>query len=315
MRRRSKILVCHDFSEASVAALHEAMRVAHRAKAELVILHVFPSRVLPGEISWDGAATQRSHEESILVAALDAAAADARSLGALARVRLGHGDAAKEILHAEREEKPDLLVLGADERRGLSRFLLGDVATEICRDARGRVLVVRRAPAVSPTDRLKDRRIVVGVDFSPESKQAIAAARRLAELAGGTLELVHVLPDGSSADVARPARVRLERLAREIEKSGTAATPVVRTGDPSRVLLAEAEEDPAAAVVVGTRRRSRNARRFFGSVAEGVLRSARGSVLVAHAQDGAAKRSRTGKDSHPDSRRALTRPGSHSKAT
>lgn len=285
MRRRPKILACHDFSPPARAALHEAMRLAHLARAELVILHVFPARLLPGEIAWEGAAAQRHHEEAVLVGALDAAASDARSLGALARVRFGHGDAAREILHAEREEDPDLLVLGAHEPTGLSRFVLGSVATAVCRDARGRVLVVRRAPSSSPTDRLENRRIVVGVDFSTESAEAVAAAAHLAELAGGNVELVHVLPNGSGAGEARHVRDRLERMAHDLAEGGIPATPVVRSGDPARVLLAETEKDPSTAIVVGTRRRSATARRFFGSVAEGVLRGTAGMVLVTHARE------------------------------
>lgn len=283
-RRRQRLLVAFDFGEPARAALAEAERSARGTGAELVLLHVFPTRVTPGEYAWKGGDAQRKQEQRALLDLLEREAADARSLRVLARVRTAEGDPVTAILETAAEERVTAIYVGADAHDGLAGALLGRIAAGVVRQATVPVLVVRRRSAPSPTDPVPDRRIVVGVDFSPASNAAVEAAESLALGVGGELRLVHVLPSAVALEEEDLAclRTRLEDLAAEVQGRGLRASATLAYGDPATALIAEVERDPAGVVAVGTRNRSRVARIVLGSVAESVLRRAGCSVLIAH---------------------------------
>jgi nucleotide-binding universal stress UspA family protein len=62
---------------------------------------------------------------------------------------------AGRILDAVEKVRPDVLVIGIHERRGLRRFLVGSVADKVIRHCPVSLFVVR-PPAVEPRIRLVD---------------------------------------------------------------------------------------------------------------------------------------------------------------
>lgn len=282
---RPRILAAYDFSEASGAALAEAIRMSRATRAELVILHVFSERPGPGEYAWKGGETQRERERCRLLDLLEREAADARSVQALARVRTVAGDPAERILEAITVEGASAVFLGADAHDGFVGALLGRVALRVVREAKAPVFVVRRRASSSPTDSLRHRRVVVGFDFTSASRAAVDAAVALAKSTGGEVRIVHALPTARSVDSEELAwlRARLEAMAAEARASGVPCTGTLVFGDPATVLVAETESDPASVIVLGAEPRSRISRLLLGDVTESVLRVTDGTVLVARA--------------------------------
>jgi nucleotide-binding universal stress UspA family protein len=172
-------------------------------------------------------------------------------------------------------------------------FSGGSVSRGVVRGARCPVLVVKgRAREV--------RRFVVGIDGSASAR---AAARFMATLApprGGSVTFVSVvesprmpslalLPSSARAFIARRARQEhetrvalaqreLDRRAAAVGRAGWKVDTVVRSGTPLVELLATARD--ADAIVVGARGAGGLEGLLLGSVADGVLRYARRSVLV-----------------------------------
>ena len=287
MRRglpRIRVVAAFDFGEPARAALAEAVRFARVTHAELVILHVFPDGVAPGEFGWKGGETQREQECATLCALLEREAADARSLQVSARVRTAHGDTATRILAAAADEQASAIFVGADRHDGIRGALLGRTATRVVRESDVPVFVVRRYAAPSPTDTLAGRRIVVGTDFTSPSIAALESAAALAAAEGGELRIVHVAPAARpyDADELLCLRRRLEGIAGEMAARGIRASASLAYGDAATALVAETEDDPSAVIAVGTRWRSRVARTLAGSVAESVMRLSDATVLVAH---------------------------------
>lgn len=129
------------------------------------------------------------------------------------------------------------------------------------------------------------RNVMVGVDASAGSRDAIALAGRLLA-AGGRLTLVHVddsaLVLGSDARFTHDAAGYTRSLARESRAAGPAARSLrVSAGSPGEGLHRVAEEQRADLIVVGSSRRGRLGRALLGDDARAALNGAPCAVAVA----------------------------------
>jgi nucleotide-binding universal stress UspA family protein len=135
------------------------------------------------------------------------------------------------------------------------------------------------------------RSLVVGVDGTGESNNALARAAELAQAAGLRLAVVHVrhipvLAEMSAMTIG-PATQDLDvieaasrRAAEEVlQGTGVDWEFVVRSGDPAHELMATAE-DRSAAVVVGGRPHRAALSGLVGSVDAALVHRFHGSVLV-----------------------------------
>jgi nucleotide-binding universal stress UspA family protein len=131
------------------------------------------------------------------------------------------------------------------------------------------------------------KQIVVGTDFSPHSRRAVAYAGELAKALDADLVVVHVdekaafVPGSDLAlDEAVADRTNIDAVVHDLVGSGVRARGVVRPGLPTDGVLAVAREVPADLIVVGMRDRSRFADAVLGSVSEHVVREAPCPVVV-----------------------------------
>ncbi|MFH8342331.1 universal stress protein [Streptomyces sp. AM6-12] len=137
-------------------------------------------------------------------------------------------------------------------------------------------------------------RIVVGVDGSPSSFEAVRWAVRYAALVGGVAEAVaawEVPLYGWSApavDMYMDEEATLEQMTRELtEVLGADAAAEVRTrmahGNPADILLRAAEG--AEVLVVGSRGRGGFARALLGSVSQRVAAHAPCPVVIVRSEE------------------------------
>jgi nucleotide-binding universal stress UspA family protein len=142
--------------------------------------------------------------------------------------------------------------------------------------------------------------ILVGIDFSPISKKALAWAADLQRtVQGKPLQIIYVLnplqgisaPETTSLAVVSEAeiaemRVSLADLAR---KAGCAATvEVILSAAPGLAIVEAATRLGSDLIVLGTHGRGALSRLFVGSVAEYVLRHASIPVLTVREQPAAS---------------------------
>lgn len=129
-------------------------------------------------------------------------------------------------------------------------------------------------------------KVVVGLDGSPVSGQALEVARRLVEGRACCLVLCEVVDydteEEPSGEGVAAATKRLEDLAASLP--GQPVSVEVVAGPPAQALAEVAEQQDADLLVVGTRGRGL-ARTVLGSVAEGVLKASQRPVLVVHRND------------------------------
>ncbi|KOV49918.1 universal stress protein UspA [Streptomyces sp. AS58] len=135
-----------------------------------------------------------------------------------------------------------------------------------------------------------ERRVVVGVDGSQSSYEALRWAVRYADMVGGTVNAVAVweLPglygwSGPAVDMDVDEEETRQKISREMtevlgaEAAGSVRTHVVH-GNPTDVLLRAAEG--AEALVVGSRGRGGFTRALLGSVSQHVSQHASCPVVI-----------------------------------
>ena len=131
-----KVLVAFDDSSCSRAALARVADAAWARDASVVLLTVLPAALEE--------AAQRA--EIRLRAAGDAL----RAKGLVVATRVRRGDPELAIVDAAEEERADLVVVGSHGRSGVSRPLLGSVASHVVAHCRRDVLVVHDAAGSVP---------------------------------------------------------------------------------------------------------------------------------------------------------------------
>jgi nucleotide-binding universal stress UspA family protein len=126
------ILHPSDFSAASRPAFKKAIELAKRDRAMLELLRVI-SPVYPVGFRLPPSAHDRVAATATAAARkrLVELASRAPAAGAKATLTIVEGTPAARIVHAARATHADLVVMGTHGRTGLSRFLLGSVASRV----------------------------------------------------------------------------------------------------------------------------------------------------------------------------------------
>ena len=136
-----------------------------------------------------------------MIAALRQAA---EAAGVRFKVSVQHGDPAGVILLHARSRRPDLIVLGTNQRTGFERFRLGSVAEAVTLQATQPVLIV---PALTEGRGAAPLRsfdnIVAAVGLGAATSVTIERALSLANNTNGRVTLVHVVQGISLASVSR----------------------------------------------------------------------------------------------------------------
>jgi universal stress protein A len=136
--------------------------------------------------------------------------------------------------------------------------------------------------------------ILVPVDFSDHSKEALDTAMQIAQLFGSTIHLLHcyhlqtagispygiVLPSGYYDDIREAAEKKLNDLHERVLGEGIKVESILSADSPSLAINLAADEIEADLVVMGTRGLSGLKHAMLGSVAERVVRLAPCPVLT-----------------------------------
>jgi len=208
---------------------------------------------------------------------------------------LRDGDPAEEILAEAVLSGVDLLVMGTRGLSGLKRALLGSVTSAVIAKAPIPILLV--APDSLSLSSLET--LMVPMDGSTGSKNALRVAERLAQSAGARLVLAQVVvpvslyayaalteepaayvdPDWEQRALVE-AREYVSRTAADLSAAGIRSEGVARIGDVSGALADIAQSRHADLVVMATHGRSGAARAVLGSIADEMVRESRLPILL-----------------------------------
>ena len=201
-----------------------------------------------------------------------------------------NGSPAASIVSYVEEHDMDLVVAGTHGRRGLQRLLIGSVAEEILRTAPCPVLTVRGEKDVAPAWAV--RNILVPVDFSDASMEALRHAKELALTYGAQITLLHAVEEVvyPSAYGIEPTNLpgpqvidRVEQNLAEMARTEIGYEHVVvqaNVGYAPSTILDYAEGNEVDLIVIATHGRTGLERMLLGSVAERVVRRSPAPVFV-----------------------------------
>lgn len=287
-----RLLFATDFSPCAKAAERYAVSLARAWGATLTVMTVleFPpglnphypiNRIYLGELM-----KQATKELAALKARLAAS-------GVAVQTRIADGIPSQEVSAAAKAEDTDLIVVGTRGKTGLEHVVLGSTAERIIRVSPCPVLAVRaETPATTEETGVRLERVLVPMDFSDCSIEAVEYAALVGHRAAATLTLVHVLEPvsyGLDFTLIQSAKreqqreavtARLAALVRALTSAGVAADHQVRGGLPTDSILEAARALPADLIVMGTHGRRGLSRACCGSVAESVLRKSSCPVLT-----------------------------------
>jgi nucleotide-binding universal stress UspA family protein len=290
-----KVLVGVDGTPSGRDAVVLARRLTAGDDADLVLVGAYTDPLLPFPPGLRRDTRLGRDVERLLLTVRDELAPSARTH---VKADLSPGRA---LCHVIPDEHADLLVLGSSRRVADGYAGVGRTGRQALHGAGCAIALAARGIAAD----FALRRIVVGVDRSPEADAALTLARSLAAAAGARLTAVSVVDDRLPATMA-PAgmavelaqwdelvgthREQTERLLAELAERMPALETELRVGEPAEELAAAA--GGADLLVVGSRRWGPFARLVVGSTGEELVREAPCSLMLVprppEAQTGAA---------------------------
>jgi nucleotide-binding universal stress UspA family protein len=272
-----KTLVGYDGSESAQRALSLAAELARRSgDVEVGVVHVASSSAAV-------AAHFEGDQEELLTEARALIGQHGRSAVTLRR----RGIPARELLATAGEINADLVVIGT---RGLGAFysaILGSVSSEVAAKAGCPVVVV------PPRGRGCGDPVIAAGDGTETSGEVIGVARGLGRLFAVPVLIAHAfvarpIPGVSAVPHGREVLARSERknaerlLARTVCEHGVAGEEnrLVEGVSEAQALVSMADQQRAAALVVGSRGHGPMKAAVLGSVSSAVARRASCPVVI-----------------------------------
>ena len=288
------VVVPLDGSAFAEQAVQPAAWIAQRSGGQLILLHVcVPANHFAGTVDVETEEAKTAARHRLTKYMGDLANRVSGSIRLPVSFRVAEGNAVTGIVDAAADLRADLVVMTSHGLGELADAWIGSVADGVLRQSQVPVLLVR--PRTNGADREpRYQRILVPLDGSPTSEQALAPAIKLAKLANGAITLMAVVrlqppmgepePLVAGADTAaaefRCAEAYIAEVTARVNKE-VRADGIVRVSlHPAMAILAVASELNADAITMATHGRSRLQRMTIGSVSDKVLRASSTPVLV-----------------------------------
>lgn len=231
----SRILIPTDFSTASEWVFDDAVRIAERGSAEILILHVRrTSRSNPEELRFPADPSLYEYAEQ---QELERLRDRIRRLNASASPRLivrQAPDTGGEICRTAKDEDVDLIVIATHARHHVAHLFVGSTTLTVLKDPPAPVLAIRYGIRNRPTGM---NRVVVPVHLQQTTHRALELAAREAT----EIHLITVCQDDD--------RARAEALQKELSGNMPATKAVIVRGkDPEEEIIRYATKVDADAI-------------------------------------------------------------------
>lgn len=275
------LLLATDLSERSDRAFDRALRLGREHRARLTILYVVDD-ALPAEIG------QRMHSEAMEFINHHVEASKIKGHADI-QVRLVRGRVHQTIIDQGKDTHAHIVVLGVHRVDALLDAFSGTTVERVVRLGDRPVLVVKKKAMRAY------RNILVGIDFSQPSRDALEYALRLFPQADFTVLHIKSIPSARSlrqhkvlSDLAAQGQARLlsmieeisQQMSKDLEIKDFKLNASMDEGETVSAILRHVGTQQPDLLVVGTHGRSGMKRSLLGSVAERLLAVAPCDVLA-----------------------------------
>lgn len=287
------VLVGTDFSDQSKAAVRWGAFLADQLGSKLILTHVVDLaagdnawRVLvetPEEIEESALVDARERLETFFDETVSTPPPDVEFRAVL-------GTPVDELLAEADHTEGVVMVVGTRGASRLKEIFLGNTARRLVRRSPHPVVLVPSDAEVSQPER-----IIVGVDFSQPSRQALRRAAMAARTYGATVHAIYgyVLPEVSTVEGAmltdmeqydeliEEKRQALEKMIKEEGADDVVDEVSALQLPPEHAVVQTAKDENAQFIFVGSHGREGFKRFFLGNTAERVMRKSPIPVFVA----------------------------------
>jgi len=292
MTRTQQLLATTDFSAPARHAAARAVRLARITGAQLTLMHVMNRTAvdrLRDLLGSETAAVEQQLMDQAQEQLQRLADEIAQPHGVPATVRLAVAPVLSEITAQADSIDADLLVMGARGENFMRHLLLGSTSERLLRRTSRPILVVKQLP-------IDDyRRVLLPVDFSPWSREALMLAQKIAPRA--ELILLHAFDvpfesklryagveerviNDCRARTKQAAFSRLRALAAEAGLDPLVPHYRVLHGNPTRHIIEQEQEEDCDLIVLGKHGQSVFEELLLGSVTKHVLAESTCDVVV-----------------------------------
>ncbi len=281
----AKILVGVDGSEEGFNALRNALSLAKKINAEVMVLYVLPigSEVSSALSLFIGMKDLfKKGGEKVL----KEAQAIAEEEGVQVKVRLEEGEPYSKLVDILYAEDMDLLVVGKSGKGGVARALLGSTASRVIGSSPVDVLVVPKNTT------LDFRKILVPVDGSVYSEKAALKSLELATffksevILLSVIEILFELYETTSEIIKLVEHYKIEteefmrKLKNYFKEEGIKVKTLIEEGIVEEKILEACEKEGVNFIIMGSHGKRGLKRLLMGSVTEKVLTLGSLPVLV-----------------------------------
>lgn len=275
------VMVPVDFSDECALVLRFAVGLTALGTRRVVLGHVVEASGLEGPVITSKVDRARDKIRELAAPLLQA--------GLDIEVRVETGDPVQGLIGIANEAHVGAVVCGSHGKGTLSKFFAGAVSERIALEANVPVMLVRfdlLRIKDDPADYARSfgRALILPTDFSASSTRALLGALELPPRALGSVYLLHVLDAGLTGEKRRKAEdgaeFQLGTQRKIAEDAGVSARGVIRSGEPTRAILQEANERRATGIVVGTRGQNLLQGAVLGSTSMTLIRQASCPVMI-----------------------------------
>ena len=287
-----RVLFATDFSACADRAMGYALAMASAWKAELCVMTVL--EFYPGmDPDYTVNKMYLDHLRAEASRQLAAVEARAKAAGQPVTIRIETGIPSQAIQTVAQTIGADLLVVGTHGRTGLDHVLIGSTAERVVRMAPCPVLAVKaeRGGVVVPA-LANIKRIVVPIDLSSCSLDALEYAVQFAKPFGASITILHAMePVAYGLDFSlshakewKEQRTYLEKrltvLVSCLQAQGLQADHVLKPGLPADSIASYVTQQGYDVMIMGTHGRRGLSHVLVGSIAGAMLRHAPCPVLT-----------------------------------
>lgn len=283
------LMIATDLSGRSEKALQRAAALAKRFAVPWSVLYV---------VDEDQPAALVEQEQAQVRLILEARLVELTGLGgSCPRIRVEVGDADQKIVSCALEDDADLLVVGNHRKSLLRDIFAGTTVERVVRAGRLPVLMVNQ-----PTSH-EYRDLLLALDISPASANAVRVAERLGLLQGAVRRSIYAFSplakgmmqysgvseeriDAFVGSETRQALDELQAFIRDEQLEACIDEQLVAVGLPGNVLERMVGKHRPDLLVMGTRGMGGLKRALIGSVADYALRELDCDILVVPPQAG-----------------------------
>lgn len=195
--------------------------------------------------------------------------------GIEAEGKIKYGKASTQIIEFAEEIKPDFIIMGTQTTYGIESYFIGSTTWRVIERKKFPVLTTRVKIEKKPEV------ILVPVDLSPISFQAVSYANIMKEIFNSKIYFLHVLVILESMAKWEAAKKMEEEIKRKIgeEKKISGEIIIEKSPDAASGILKVQKDIKADMIIMTTHGRGGIEKALFGSVAERIIRESEVPVL------------------------------------